>query len=247
MAAKEIKAVLFDLGETILNFGKLSNTALFTEAGKIAYDYLKEIGQPVPGFNRYLWKNLLGIRWEVFKSSITGNDFDSLAALKKYGDRKKFDLTDQQWNHINWCWYKPLRDIALIEPNLHQTLGQIQDMGIKLGVISNTFINGSALDRHLEEEGLIEFFPMRIYSYQLNFRKPDKRIFLAAAERMSIPPENTLYIGDRIDNDVIGAKKANMRPILKSAYTNIGKKTPPGVTKIDHISQLPAIINETNR
>ena len=246
MAANKIKAVLFDLGETLLNFGKVDTTALFAKAGRISYDYLKDRSQPVPSFKSYLWRNLFAIKLHAIVSGITGNDFDSLPALKKYGKRKGFNLTDQQWQDINWSWYKPLRDVATTEPDLPETLSALQDMGLKLGILSNTFINESSLDRHLEEEGIKNFFPLRIYSYQYRFRKPDKRIFLAAADQIGVAPENILFIGDRIDNDVKGALKAGMRPILKTAYTNKGKIPPDGTPIIDHISQLPAIINETN-
>ena len=63
---------------------------------------------------------------------------------------------------------------------------------------------------------------------------------------LDTPPENIMYVGDRIDFDVKGSLKANMLPVLKSGYTNENKRIPPGILKIDHISQLPAIISETN-
>ena len=246
MADNKIKAVLFDLGETIINFGKLDVTDIFRKAGRASYDFLKENDQPVPSYKRYLWTNLIAIRFHSIISAITGNDFDSLDALKKYGRRNGFKLTDEQWHHINWCWYKPLRDKATVEPDIRQTLTKLQQAGIKLGVISNTFVNASALDRHLQEEGIIDFFPMRIYSYQLPKRKPHKSIFITGANRIDTPPENIIYVGDRIDFDVKGSQKANMFPVLKSAYTNENKKVPQGIMKIDYISQLPDIISEIN-
>ena len=234
------------MGETLINFGKMDIAALFTEAGRLSYAYLKEHAQPVPSFRRYLWSNLLSIRLHSLFAGVTGKDFDSLIAIRKYGIRKGFDLTDQQWNRINWCWYKPLRDKATVEPDIQTTLTKLQQAGVKLGIVSNTFVNSNALDRHLEEEGIIDFFPMRIYSYQFSKRKPHKSIFLAAANKIDTPPENIMYVGDRIDNDVKGSQKANMIPVLKTAYTNKNKKIPPGILKIDLISQLPDILNEFN-
>ena len=175
--------MLFDLGETIISFGKLDIASLFKEAGRISYAYLKERAQPVPSIKRYLWANLFSIKMHLLKSAFTGNDFDSIEVLKKYGRRHNFNLTDEQWIHVNWCWYKPLRDIATVEPDIHRTLTQLKEAGLKLGIVSNTFVNCSALDRHLEEEGILDFFPMRIYSYEEPKRKPNKNIFLKAAEK----------------------------------------------------------------
>ena len=83
MADNEIKAILFDLGETLLSFGKLDGGKVFKEACQQSYNYLKAVGQPVGGFAGYLRRNLWGLRVKFFVSRLTGKDFDSLALLKK--------------------------------------------------------------------------------------------------------------------------------------------------------------------
>lgn len=246
LADRQIKAVLFDLGDTLLNFGKVDTASLFLEAGRTSYEYLKKAGQPVGGFKRYLWGNLLGIRFKSFITEIVGRDFDSLEVLKSYGKKNCYDLTDEQWEDINRCWYEPLRGRTKVESDIIETLTKLRDAGLKLGIVSNTFVNACSLDSHLEEIGMLDFFPMRIYSYQLKFRKPNKKIFLAAASNIDTPPENIVYVGDRINKDVNGALKAGMIPVLKTAYTNAGKKSPEGTIEIETISQLPDIIEKIN-
>ena len=97
------------------------------------------------------------------------------------------------------------------------------DMGLKLGLLSNTFVPASCLDRHLAQLGLLEFLPIRLYSYQYPFRKPDPRIFRLAAERLGERAEQILYVGDRIDWDILPALKAGMHVALKPAYTDTGE------------------------
>lgn len=244
MTQHRIKAVLFDLGETILNFGKLNTSSLFAEAGRLTYDFLKQQSQPVGSFHFYLWRNLIGLRMHHLISSITGNDFDSLTLLKRNGQKKGFNLTNQQWEQLNWLWYQPLSAKASMEPGLIQTLTKLTNDGIKLGIVSNTFVHSSSLDRHLAQYELLEFFPLRIYSYQLHCRKPHKEIFLAAAEQIGESPENILFVGDRVNKDIKGAINAGMIPVLKTAYTNTGKKIPPGVEKINTIAELPELVKK---
>jgi len=44
----KIQAILFDLGETLVNFGKIESAAkLFKDAGRRSYTYLKKLNQPV--------------------------------------------------------------------------------------------------------------------------------------------------------------------------------------------------------
>jgi HAD superfamily hydrolase (TIGR01549 family) len=246
LAQKTIKAVLFDLGDTLINFGKVDRATIFMEAARASYGYLKQAGQPIGSFRVYVWRNILGMRVKTMLSKITGRDFDSLEVIKYSGTLQGWKLSDEQWEDVNKCWYEPLRRRGRIEGDLAGTLGKLRDSGLKLGIVSNTFVHACSLDAHLKELGILDFFSLRIYSYQLKFRKPDKRIFLEAAKRLSVEPEETLFVGDRINKDVNGAIRTGMVPVLKSAYTSDGKKLPDGVLKIDKIAELPEIIAGMN-
>jgi len=238
--------VLFDLGETLVNFGKIDSGKVFKEAGRRSYTFLKKLNQPVGGFRQYFWRNLWGLYLRYYISLVTGRDFDSLALLQKYGRMRGFNLSGEEWEELNWLWYEPLRRQSWVEPTLSDTLSQLTQAGLKLGIVSNTFVNGIALDRHLAEEGLIGFFDTRVYSCDFGFRKPDKRIFFEAARQVGAQPGNIVYVGDRINKDIKGALRVGMRPVLKNAYTNAGKKVPAGVERIDNIAELPGLLQEIN-
>jgi putative hydrolase of the HAD superfamily len=68
--------------------------------------------------------------------------------------------------------------------------------------------NGNA---DLERIGLHLHFAHHIAARDIGSAKPDAKIFLAAAERLGVPPENILHIGDDPELDVIGARGAGMR------------------------------------
>jgi putative hydrolase of the HAD superfamily len=241
-----INAALFDLGETILNFGKINATRLFRQGARLSYDYLKSCGQSVGNFEYYCWRNLLALRLRNIIAGITKKDFNSAAFLRGHGTKKGIKLDSGQWKHYASLWYEPLRRIATTEPDIKQTLTSLKNAGLKLGIVSNTFVNGSSLDKHLEHVGIIDFFPVRLYSYEFDFRKPDLRIFKIAAERIGEAMENILYIGDRLDKDIKPAMELGMKTVLKTAYTNTGKKIPDGVFKINRISELPALVSKIN-
>lgn len=242
----EIKAVLFDLGETILNFGKIHTTRLFRQGARLSYDYLKSLGQPVGGFELYCWRNLLWLRLNRFISSITKKDFNSLALLRKVGTKKGISLDNNQWKHFAWLWYEPLKKIASTEPDIRQTLSVLKKAGLKLGIVSNTFVSRDSLEKHLGEVGILDFFTVKVYSYEFDLRKPYPQMFRAAAEKIGEAAENILYIGDRIDKDIMPAISLGMKAVLKAAYTNTGKKIPNGVFKINHLSELPILIEKIN-
>ncbi|MDH4240061.1 MAG: HAD family hydrolase [Phycisphaerae bacterium] len=246
MPDKIIKAVLFDLGETLLTFGKVNKARIYRQGAESTYDFLKKLGQPVGSFTYYYWRNLVLLRIKHWLSFITGRDFDAFALLKKSGAKKGIKLTEQQWQHLVWLWYEPLSKVGQAEPNTKETLTTLTKLGLKLGIVSNTFVNAASLDKHLEQLGLLDFFPVRLYSYKFDFRKPDTRIFTAAADKIGEMFENILFVGDQINKDVKAAMKTGMYAVLKAAYTNAEKKTPNGVLKITQLAELPALIQKIN-
>jgi len=246
MAGKKIKAVLFDFGETLVRFGRVDTAGLFHKGAELSYEYLKSSDQPVNSLWFYHWHSLISLRLRYLWSKITGNDFDSLALLKKIGAERGFTLTEQQWKEVVWLWYEPLSRKGNIEPDLEQTLKKLKAIGLKLGIVSNTFVSGSVLERHLEQFGIRDYFDIMLYSYQFSFKKPDERIFQAAAERIGQKPKNIMFVGDRINKDIEPALKLGMEATLIKAYTNDGKETPAGAHKIKDLSELLGVIEKIN-
>ncbi|RKY14148.1 MAG: hypothetical protein DRP52_00820 [Planctomycetota bacterium] len=242
MSKRQIEAVIFDLGETLLNFGRVDKADLLDGALHRSYNYLKELSQPVGSFRMYRLVHIWGIRWHLLRSWITGNDFDSLELLKAYGRKRNFHLNESQWEELNWRWYQGLSEVGQVEPGTANALRQLSEMGLKVGLLSNTFVHKYCLERHLEREGLLQFLPDRFYSYDFDYRKPDVRIFQEIARKMNIAEEQTIYVGDRVDNDVEGSLAAGMLPVLKKAYTNENTKIPVDTQQVTTIAELPDLI-----
>lgn len=246
MADKNIKAVLFDLGETLLNFGKVNATSLFRQGARLSYDFLKSLGQPVGNFEWYFRLNLLRVRMHYLLSNIMRRDFDALELLRRVGRKKGARLSPQQWQHLAWLWYEPLSKLAKTEPRMKETLTELKESGLKLGIVSNTFISSYSLEKHLSQLGLLDLFAVRVYSHEFDFRKPDLRIFRAAAKRIGEVMESIMYVGDSIYRDIRPAVKAGMYAVVKDAYTNAGKKLPEGAFRIHQLAELPSLIKKVN-
>jgi putative hydrolase of the HAD superfamily len=68
--------------------------------------------------------------------------------------------------------------------------------------------NGNA---DLQRIGLHLHFAHHICARDVGVAKPDARIFLAAAERLGVAPENILHVGDDPEMDIAGARDAGLR------------------------------------
>lgn len=83
----------------------------------------------------------------------------------------------------------------------------------KLFLISNG--TGRQIERKLAALGLdYHDFDPRIYCYDQGWVKPDPQPFLAAIEALSMKPGEIVYVGDRVDVDIEGAKAIGMKTIL---------------------------------
>ena len=246
MEPHKIRAVLFDLGDTLLNFGRINTTKVFLKGARTSHAFLVRHGQATGGFAWYCLRSLIRLRVRQLRSNLSGRDFDALTFLKQVGQKEGVVLSPEQWEQFAWSWYEPLSEIAQVEWNLRQTLDSLRQLGLRLGIVSNTFVNRVSLEVHLKRIGILDFFSVRMFSYEFAFRKPNMEIFRIAAERIGEAVENILFVGDRIDKDIQPALGSGMRAALKDAYTNAGKQTPPGVWRIHHISELPALIEKVN-
>ena len=107
------------------------------------------------------------------------------------------------------------------------TLRVLSQLGLKLGIISNW---DRRLGPLLGLLGLREFFNAVIISCYAGETKPSKLIYEKAVKRLGVPHESILHVGDSLEADVEGARKAG----LQSVWLRRGKSK----TGIDQISSL---------
>jgi putative hydrolase of the HAD superfamily len=81
--------------------------------------------------------------------------------------------------------------------------------GIKTGLISNSWGNGSAYDPVLLEE----LFDAVVISGDVGLHKPQPEIFVLGAERIGVPPEECVFVDDLREN-CEGAEAVGMTAIL---------------------------------
>jgi dihydrofolate synthase/folylpolyglutamate synthase len=89
-------------------------------------------------------------------------------------------------------------------------LRELKRRGLKLGLISNWDDRLRPLLRALQ---LDHYFDSMVISCEAGARKPDPKIFQAAAAQLGLPPEAILHIGDRSSEDFAGARAAGLQAL----------------------------------
>ena len=112
----------------------------------------------------------------------------------------------------------------------------------RLGIIAN---QGKGLLDRLERFGILDNFEIIINSTDIGFSKPDFRIFQVALEKANIEPSKAVYVGDRVDNDMVSAKKLGMRTIrLRQGLGQYGSEdaTFPSDWQVSNVQELLQIL-----
>jgi putative hydrolase of the HAD superfamily len=142
---------------------------------------------------------------------------------------------------LAWLWYAPLTEHSSSEEDLYATLAGLRRAGYRMGLVSNTFVAGPVHDRHLDLHGILEFFPVRVYSSDTGYRKPDRRIFQAALARLRVPPGEAMFVGDLVKTDIVGARRLGMTTVLKQPW-GMARRRDVADHIIRQIADLPDVL-----
>lgn len=109
---------------------------------------------------------------------------------------------------------------------------------LKLGIVSNgqTLMQNQKIDA-LKVRGLVDVISV---SEAVGFRKPQREIFELTIAPMKVLPEQTLYVGDHPEFDILAAAALGMR----TAWMSNGRKWPTGLMPRPNftISSLPEVL-----
>jgi putative hydrolase of the HAD superfamily len=128
-------------------------------------------------------------------------------------------------------------------PGCRDGLQALADAGVRLGVISNA---DGLIGERLRELEILQVGPglgveveCVIDSGNVGVMKPDPRIFTIALDAMGIRAEDAWYVGDMPAIDVVGARRAGLRPLLMDP---LGLHHDADYDRIDSLADLAARI-----
>lgn len=113
----------------------------------------------------------------------------------------------------------------------------------KIGIIANQMYGSEG---RLENFGIRKYLDVIVASAEEGVEKPDRRIFDIALERAGCKPSEAVMIGDRIDNDIVPAKKLGMKTVwIKQGFGRYwkleGKEQVPDY-EVDSLMELVDIL-----
>jgi len=92
-----------------------------------------------------------------------------------------------------------------------ETLDELRRRGVKVGLI--TMCSEDVPDVWHETE-LAGRFDTETFSARTGLKKPDAEIYLSTAAGLGVAPEECLFVGDGANDELGGAARAGMTPVL---------------------------------
>lgn len=198
MSASAIKAVLFDLDDTLWPI-----VPVIMRAEKALFDWLRI---HAPKLASQFTVASLRERREELKLTDPRFGFD-LRALRHAALTQAFICSAEDLNKVDHAMavFDRERNKVDLFDDVRPVLTRLKEK-IMLGSVSN----GPA---DLEAIGLAHHFKISVAAHRFGRPKPDPEIFLAACRALEVAPSEAAYVGDDPVIDVEGAQKAGLQGI----------------------------------
>ncbi len=225
-----MKLILFDAGNTLVWLDHPFLIELLREHGiTVAEDDLLEAEHSA--------KLLLD---ELVRSGNPGSD-ESRGPIYFGKIFRELGVADEIFPQLAERLYARHRERNLwsrVRPGTAEALQELRERGYRLGVISNADGRVEAL---IEAVGLAPYFDFVLDSTVVGVEKPDPRIFRLACERGGVQPEETVYVGDIYEIDVVGARTVGMRTFL---IDPLARWEELDCERIAGVHELPALLGD---
>lgn len=207
MKLNNIKGILFDYGATIDTNG--------THWAEVLWDAYEKTNVPI---EKRIFREayVYGERYLALHPVIESSDNFLFVLLKKTEIQLKYlcennflsketDIKAYSGKISRLCYDFVKKTISNALPTLDYLYAKYP-----LVLVSNFYGN---VETVLEDFGLKKYFKDIVESAVVGVRKPDPEIFAIGVERLEIPSQQTVVVGDSYTKDIIPASKAGCKTI----------------------------------
>lgn len=224
-----IKAVIFDLDNTLVDFMAMKRQAITAAINSMLDAGLKLTRQEVQTRIDAIYKE-------------RGIEFQSVFDQLLYDVFQKVDYKILSAGIIA---YRRAREAALVPyPHVNITLISLIKRGIKLGVISDA--PGREAWLRLCYLNFHHMFDFVVTFEDTGERKPSPVPFRKALELLNVQAHEAIMVGDWAERDMVGAAKVGMTTVFARYGDTFGTVESNAHYEIDDVSELLNVIDKEN-
>ena len=107
------------------------------------------------------------------------------------------------------------RTMLRIPDSTIKTLQKLKDDGKKLGLLSNADVSEVA---SWNESPISCFFDSTVFSCEVGFVKPERQTYEISLQRLSLSPEDVVFVGDGGSHELEGAKEMGISTVFIAGW-----------------------------
>ena len=234
---KEIKGVIFDLDNTILNSSKIIDDANKEVINEMKRDF-DEISEDF--FNEMHAKT--DIEYKKIEPSYRHKELFYELFAKASG----FDMDREKIRKYSDTFEEVLLTRMEFTEGIEEVIDAIKNNGLKMGLLTGEGMYTGLKRKTLEKIGFMEKFDVKIIAREgIPESKSDPGAFKRTAGLMGLKPDEVLFIGDVPEVDIDNAKSAGMFTVLFDRYNTekgrVSKSVPDYI--IEDMKQIYRILS----
>ncbi len=193
------KAIIFDLYGTLVgNFSRKAYDQVQVQMARI-------LGVPFPKF------------WQIKAETIKDRSIGNLSAEENIIEicrRSNVKVDKTQIEKTLVLNYEFTKNSLVPNPEVLEGLDRIKRNNLLLGLITNC---NPTVPQLFPQSELARYINIPVFSCEERIKKPARRIYEIACERLNVKSQECIYVGDGSNEELTGAASVGMLPILKHA------------------------------
>ena len=215
----DIKAVLFDLGDTLWHFPNMPpHKVIRKETMSRLRRLVESWGYEFSDGRFYLGRDIRYSIEDATHSAFHGDSIDPgyPELCRKVAAKHDMELTREQSEELWDTWNLGGAFLGReLFPDVLETLHWLRDKGYRIGCVTNRGHSGPAFHQELADLGLTDLFETTVISCDLGYMKPHPSIYEATLKELHLEATQAAMVGDSLHADVGGSKALGMVAIWR--------------------------------
>jgi len=134
------RPILFDLGDTLVNFSETNPFPHFREGTRLAYEHMQKLGIKLPSFKSYLRSARRTTILAYAVSELQRREVDLLIAMQKLHHLRRLPEDEEFLLELAEHFYEPMKRLGTVEEGLPAILDQLLANKHPIAIVSNTMV-----------------------------------------------------------------------------------------------------------
>jgi len=214
-----LRAIAFDYGDTLGDL-TVAEQRLLETYGDIRRMLEAQAEREVPEAADLIQKVTVRVMGMVGASYARHEleELDVLALFEEALSALGLEVPREMVQQIHELEYRAVVSLRTVPPENLDALAALRARGLKLGLVSNAHFLPALMLEDFERMGLARYMDAIVTSSQLGVRKPHPAIFERILDELGVAPEEAVFVGDKMREDIVGPKELGMRAVLTHQF-----------------------------